>query len=541
MLTYSPTAKPHRKDRPWLLLITAVLWISGASFFHAPWEPYEPYVVAVVKSMVTTNSWLVPYIASNYPYLDLQPFYFWLYSLIIKIFNFSDIANAIRVINSLIILTVIYTMGRIGSRLPAFKNGRSVVMILISSVGFVNNAYQLSPNIVVLLGFALYFFALQKSEHMPGISAGILAVGLILISLNFTAAFILMTLVLLFVVPVLNSQWRSLNYLITMSAGIALFALIFSSYAWQLNRVNHSFFVEWEHKYTSLIDFHIVNLAANLWFYLTTLLWYTVPSWILVGWTIYKRRMLLVQDKILQACIIMIILILLLALSSGRCEEATIFPIIIPMVLLASVEIDTIRISIVSLLNWFSLFVFGAGGVGIATLYIALNFGHPLDLFKQAQFYAPSYVFTFNFWSIVLAFIISGIWVFMITRKHIRGREMVSNWASGSTFVLVLFVSLCLPWFNSLLSFKDLVAGSTSFLNHDSCIATDGYNNLQSALWYYYADVRLVPITDINNSTCRQALLSVADKPFSDAHWHVLWSAKRPVDAKRYVLLERID
>ena len=52
MLTYTPNPKPKRKDRPWLLFLMALIWISGSCFFHDPWEPYEPYVVSIVKSII---------------------------------------------------------------------------------------------------------------------------------------------------------------------------------------------------------------------------------------------------------------------------------------------------------------------------------------------------------------------------------------------------------------------------------------------------------------------------------------------------------
>ncbi len=542
MLTFSPTSKPHRKDRPWLLFLMAIIWIGGATFFHSPWEPYEPYVVAVVKSIINTNSWVVPYIATGSPYLDLQPFYFWIYALIIKIFNFSDIANAIRIINSVLILAVIYFFGKIGSGLNAYKNGRSVIMILISSIGFINNAYQLSPNIVILLGFVLYFFALQRSTQMPGISSGLLALGLVLISVNFTAVFLLIAIFMLVTLPLFDRSWRRYSYYITSVAGVCVFALIFASYCWQLNSVDHRFFVEWESKYRSIVNFTISDLIANLQFYLETLLWYLVPSWILVIWTIYKRRRKLIADKILYANLIFATLLLFFAVISGKHDESTIFPIIIPFVLIASVEIDSIRISVVSLLNWFSLFTFGIGGFCILLLYIALNTGHPVDLFSRAQFYAPSYIFNFNIWQLALAVLITAIWLFMITRKHIRGREMVTNWASGTTFCLVIFVSLCLPWFDSVLSFKDIVTSSESYLNRNfqSCISTETNNKLPSALWYYFADTRLKASDNFSQDSCNQALIAVAkDQNVNYPGWHVVWSAKRPVDTKRYILLER--
>lgn len=542
MLTYSSSAKPRRKDRPWLLFLMALIWIGGATFFHSPWEPYEPYVVAVVKSIINTNSWVVPYISNGKPYLDLQPFYFWIYALIIKIFSFNDIANAIRIINSVLIFAVIALFGKIGSGLKAYKNGRSVVMILISSIGFINNAYQLSPNIVILLGFVVYFYALQRSAQMPGVSSGLLALGLVLISVNFTGEFLLIALFLLALLPVFDKSWRRYSYFITVLAGVAVFILIFASYAWQLNSVDHRFFLEWVDKYAAIIHLKPKQLLPNLVFYLQTLLWYLVPSWVLVIWTIYKRRKNLFADKILYANVVFALLLLLFAVLSGKNDESPIFPILIPFVLIASVEIDSIRISIVSLLNWFSLFAFGVGGFCIFLLYATLNFGHPQDLFSRAQFYAPSYIFNFNAWQLALAILITIIWVFMITRKHIRGREMVTNWASGTTFCLVIFVSLCLPWFDSLLSFKDIVGTSIRYVNRTpgSCIATNEHNRLPSAIWYYFADIRLEAESDFSQGRCNQALITVNhQQSVNYPGWHVVWSAKRPIDVKRYVLLER--
>lgn len=544
MLTYSPiAAKPKRKDRPWLLFIMVIIWIGGATFFHSPWEPYEPYVVAIVKSIIHTNSWLVPYISSGNPYLDLQPFYFWIYALIIKIFNFSDIANAIRLINCGIILITLYLIGKIGSNLSAFKNGRSVVMILISTIGFINNAYQLSPNIIILLGFSLYFWSIQHSLKTPGIAGGLMALGLILISINFTVEYIFIALLLLLLLPFLDRSLRQFEYYIVVVSGISIFSIIFASYAWQLNKVNHLFFLEWVAKYFSFIEIKPSGFLLNVLFYLQTLLWYLIPGWILVIWTVYKRRKKIFDDMMLCTSIIFALLLFICAVASGRQDESVIFPIIIPVVLLASVEIDSIRISIVSWLNWFSIFAFGAGGLAVIILYTTLNSGHPQDLLSKAQFYAPAYVFDFNIWQVILAGIITAIWIFMITRKHIRGREMVSNWASGTTFCLVLFVSLCLPWFNSVLSFKDIVDSSRPYLDKDvnSCIVTNERNRIQSAIWYYYADIRLIPDSNFaNNTQCKRALISVYnDKVIDYPGWHVIWSNKRPIDFKRYMLLER--
>ncbi len=541
MLTYSSNPKPLRKDRPWLLFLMAIIWIGGATFFHAPWEPFEPYVVAIVKSIIASNSWLVPYISSNAPYLELQPFYFWLFALIIKIFGFTDIANAVRLINALLIFFFIALVGKIGSNQPAFKNGRSVVMILISSVGFINNAYQLSPNIVVLLGFALYIYSLQNLFLRPGISAWTLSISLIFISINFTGEFICIALFILFLLPIVSRRWRKQEYMICVLSSLVLFSAIFFSYIWQLNSVNHDFFIEWKNRYLPFISLDYKNYLSNAYFYLHTFVWYLVPSWFLCAWTIYKRKKTLLKDSVLQISVLLVSLIIVLAIINVKQDESVIFPIIIPFVLIGAVEIDSIKIAIVALLNWFCLFTFGLAGIALAVLYIALNIGHPEELFEKAHYYAPNYTYQFNVWQLALAVLMSLIWVFMITRKHIRGREMVTNWASGTTFVLIMFISLCLPWFNAVLSFQGLVGESIPFIKSaNQCVATNQANRIQNAIWYYYADVSLVPEVNFTQGKCNQALVTVEDNhEVNIPHWKVIWSGKRPVDFRRYVLLER--
>lgn len=542
MLTYTPNPKPKRKDRPWLLFLMALIWISGSCFFHDPWEPYEPYVVAIVKSIIETNSWLVPYLSTpSVPYLELQPFYFWIFAVIIKIFDFSNIANAIRLLNALIILVFVMLMGRIGSGLSAFKNGRTVVMILISMVGFINNAYQLSPHLIVLLGFALYIYALQQFKQMPGAASGLMALGLICISLNFTAQYLFIALFILLILPCLSAYWRKREYAIMSVAGCGLFLLVFGSYAYQLHQVDRHFFYLWQEQYIHFISFTSFSLS-KVGNYALMLLWYLIPGWFLVAWTLYRRGKLIFKDRIAVVALLMFGLILFCAIFGVQVNEAAIFPILIPIVLLASLEVDSIRITVVSLFNWFSIFIFGAAGITILSLYLALIFGYPPQLFAKAQEMAPYYSFDFNFWQVLLAIIITVIWIFMITRQHIRGREMISNWASGATFVAVMFVSLCIPWFNSVLSFQRMVSESMEHIKPDlvSCVATPAGNSIQYAIWYYYADMRLQPESNLQETKCQQLIITEVNsiKPVLDG-WHVVWRGKRAVDFKTYYLLQK--
>ncbi len=557
MLTYDKKSKSKNKDNPLVILLIISSWLLGAIFFHVPWEPYEPFVFAIVKGIISNHSWLVPYI-SNVPYLEIQPFYFWIHASIVKLFNIHDkvaIANTIRITNGCLILSVIILVGKIGSKLSAYKNGRNCILLLIASIGFINNAYQLSPNIIILLGFCCYIYALQLYNDLPGISGGILFIGLLFMSINFTCEFLVIAILNLLILPILDSSWRNKNYLATTMIGIILFSIIFLLYIYDLKSVNNEFFLQWVSKYTAIIaDFSYKNFLAKILSITIFLSWYILPSWFLIAWTIYKRYSTLLHDKVLQVSILLSILLLSFSLFvNDNNIEGELFPILIPAVLLASVEIDSIRITIISLFNWFSLFITSFAATILWMLYFIINFDILRKFFNTIHLpiiefmlqFSQNYHYKFNIWNLSLAVLFTIIWILLITRKHIRGREVITNWASGVTYILVLFLSLWLPWFNSILSFEYIVNDSIKYLDvkQTSCIATNEAHSLQIALWYYYADINLIPgFSNLDYNICDVAVISNQNSNESilqNPKWHIVWQGHRPIDQKFYYILKR--
>lgn len=541
MLTYSKLTKPKRQDRPWLLFLLVVIWIAGTTFFHSPWEPYEPFVVAVVKGILANDSWVVPYVG-NAPYAEIQPFYFWIFASILKLFSISGataIANSIRIISTLIIFFIILLSGRIGSHLKAFKNGRTTILILVSTIGFINNAYQLSPNILVLLGFALYIYAVQRSDVLPGFSGCLLFIGLFFIATGFTLEFIVIALALLIIMPIVNRGFRNSSYLYTVTTGGGLFAIVFALYSYQLFHVNNDFFYAWKFRYSVLAVWHDYSFWKRLAEVFRNLAWYIMPGWVLVIWTFYKQKLNLLKDKIVMLNALLVIAIISFAIFSTRPIEENLFPIVLPITFIASLEIDSIRSSIGSLFNWFSIFIFGIIGLIIWALYFACLFDYPKTLTDKLLSFSQHFHYNFNIWQLSLAIIVTIIWLFMITRRHIRGREVVSNWASGTTYVLILFMTLGLPLFNSMLTFEYIVHDSLKYLKKNQCIATNGNYSTQRALWYYYENVSLMPVfLKIDFTLCNQAVIATDDiKQFDLTNWKIVWQSHRPIDKKSYYVI----
>jgi hypothetical protein len=232
-------------------------------------------------------------------------------------------------------------------------------------------------------------------------------------------------------------------------------------------------------------------------------------------------------------------MLFLFAVFSGKDINQSIFPIILPFVFIASLEIDSIRITIVSLLNWFCICIFGTFGAIIWISYTLLNLNTPHSFIKEVLRFTQQFHHQFNLWHILPAILITLIWLFMITRRGIRGREVVSNWASGTTFIIFLFLILWLPWFDSILTFKPMVENSIKYIDKKKCVVTNGRNTVQGALWYYYADINLLPsFLSVNFNVCDQALIAVENINEIDLNvWHIVWQEKRPIDTRTYAVI----
>lgn len=545
MLTYKARSNVVVIDRPWTLFLMLVVWLISAGFYHSPWEPYEPYVASVVKAIIVDNTWVTPYISYPNPYLEIHSLYFVIYALFVKVmelFHVTNIINIIRIVNLFFIALTVYFIGLVSRGLLSHKTSRSIIMILISTLGFIITSYQISPHIIVLLGFIMIFYALKKSNELPGKASAMMSIGLILVATHFNAEYIVVAGLLSIILPIVKKSFRNSGFLITNCIAYIIFILVVSSYLLQIYHTNPDFFRLWAEKYLNFYAFDLLGMPTKFSKYFFAMIWFLFPASFLAVWTIYKRRKKIFKNDILLVSVISAILIFLVALIDKEQNINTIFPLVVPAVLLAVAELDSVPIETVDLLNFFSIVLFGLICVVIILFYFFIMLWPSSNIVHYLNTLNPNYSFRFSLSRLFIALSMLCIWVFMVTRKSVRGREMVSNWAGGTTCCLAMFFALCLPWLDSALSFEGMVKSSVPYINSKYCIATNQVNHIQSALWYYYADVHLLSSNDIMNSGCKQALVVVYNYDnILLPGWKVLWQYQKPMDIKRYILMSHND
>ncbi|KES11674.1 hypothetical protein SASC598P14_000920, partial [Snodgrassella alvi SCGC AB-598-P14] len=57
--------------------------------------------------------------------------------------------------------------------------------------------------------------------------------------------------------------------------------------------------------------------------------------------------------------------------------------------------------------------------------FIAMNYGWPAKLAERAVYFSPYYRYDVNYFPVIVACVLTPLWLWAITRQHIRGRQAV--------------------------------------------------------------------------------------------------------------------
>ena len=544
MLTYTPPKNPELPrptEKPWLLLLLTFLWLWPGIFGHDPWKPDEPQVTAVVQHMLGGGDWILP-LAAGVPYLESSPLYYWVAAGFAKLFSpwllsFHDAARLATPFFMAIALTCAGVTGRL---LIGRRHGRSVVLILIGCIGLIVLGHQMNPAVAGFTGFSMAMLALTLSPQKPGLAGALLGAALAVVFLSTSLLEVSLITLAAMLLPAF-SHWRHRNHLIALILALAIAIPLMMIWPQAFARKYPAEFNYWWTTFAlgPLNGVGHVNLLHDLGYYPLLVLWFCWPAWPLAAWTLYRRRHDFDQPMLQLPATMFGILIIILTVSSRQSAEYAL-PLLLPMALLAATELDTLRRGVASLLNWFGLMTFGFFGVFIWLGWIAMNFGWPAKMAERSAYFSPYYQPQVSIAAAVCALLGCLVWGWAVTRRHLRGRQAVTNWAAGITLFCGLTMTLWLPWLDAGKSFRPVVDRMQQHMpaelraglkNGNACIATETGNTTARISWRYYSDIRLKTFNRGENPPCDWRLTARRkDDQWSDPAWQLIWEGHRPRD-----------
>jgi 4-amino-4-deoxy-L-arabinose transferase-like glycosyltransferase len=545
MLTYSPQqdALARPTEKPWLLLLLTFVWLWPGILGHDPWRPVEPYVNAVVTDMLSGGSWLIPSIHGE-PYLESPPLYYWVAALFARLFSpwLLPEHDAARLATPFFMAIALTFAGGAGRELIGRRHGRSVVLALIGCIGLIVTGHQMTPAVAGFAGFAAAFYALAVALSAPGLAGALLALGLVVSFLSSSLLEVALIVLVALMLPAF-SAWRNKQYAITLTLALLLALPACALWPWLFAKAAPLAFQAWwrDSALAPLSTLGHIALFHEIGYYPGVVFWYAWPAWPLAGWTLYRYRNL--DQPMLQLPLMFFGVILILLTLSSRQNPEYALPLLLPMAVLAAVELDTLRRGAAAFFNWFGLMTFGFFGLLVWAGWAAMNFGWPPKLAERATYFSPFYHPQVSVAATLAALIATAVWLWAVTRRHLRGRQALTNWAAGVTLFWGLAMTLWLPWLDATRSYRPVVESMLQVMPKQaaSCLAVRRDDWLGRISWEYFGGLKLKPFDRAEPAHCNYWLeLRHSDQAFAIPGWHVLWRGKRPRDTgELYVLLQR--
>ncbi len=283
-------------------LFLALLLCFAAIGSHSLWSPDEPTGAGVGRAMRDGGDWIVPRLNGE-PFLEKPPLYWWSLAASLSLLGISDAAARVpSALFGVLTLMVAWTAGR---RLGGPRQGLLAVVVLATTMLFVQNATRVTVDPALMLFVALahlgfLLLAELAGRGSPGEArrARLLARAIIVLALSL--AFLAKGIVALGLgagPPVLyllmTRRGKILRELLLLAAlGIPVFALLVAPWAVALQRA-----AGWEGLRECLVNntvsrFVHTDLSRRyghtepFWFYLAI-----APAWLL-PWTLALPAML---------------------------------------------------------------------------------------------------------------------------------------------------------------------------------------------------------------------------------------------------------
>ncbi|STQ90479.1 ArnT family glycosyltransferase [Iodobacter fluviatilis] len=532
MLTYIPPLEREPQaaaaEKPWLLLLLCLVWLLPGLIGHDPWKPDEVETAAVIQQFMHGAYWSVPQFAGQ-PYLEYAPLYYWSAALLAWPLQKLGMAvhDAARLTTGIWMALALWGLGLAGRELYGRRYGRVAVITLIGCIGLIIWGHHLSPQVLVLAGFAWHIYGLAYALRQP-LRAGLilgLAWLLLLLGGNWAEFILALTSALLLF---LFKPWRNTSFGVSLLSALVIAVPL--SAIWPIDLYQHArpVFNLWVDQYAlgpfgGVADFKAFHAFG---FFSSIVLWFAWPALPLAIWGLWANRRQLIHPKMLLPSFLLLLHVLWFVMA-GDARESHALIVLLPLSILGASGVDDLRRGAAQALNWFGLMTFGLFTALLWLGWLAVHTGTPAGLARTLREASPAYLEQWDVPGIIFAIGLTVIWGIVIARKRPPGRLAVTNWACGVTLIWGVLISLWQPWLDAQKSYR---AVSYSLLDamkeQKGCIDGRNIPSAPLASFEYFAGITLLQGTKAESCGLR---MTIGGEPLGST---VLWRGNRAGERK---------
>ena len=550
------------------LLLFCVAYILPGFLGREPWKNEDIAAFGIMRELTSSaGHWLQPQLLGQANIFDaLMPY--WLGALAIKALPFLDPALAVRIPFVLLLaLTLLcswyatYYLARSPQAQPvAFAFGgeagpvdyaRAIadasLLALIASLGLAQLSHETTPALAQLGFTALAFYAMASSPYRRATKIIGPALGLLLGLTGLALSGAPMLALLLGTGGALvewahmrwgyndgnqadtgsrRHSWQWVILIGGITLGVSLLAYALDLWRWRIalpGAEGGSVLEDWR------------KLGRLL-------VWFTWPTWPLALWTLWRwRRQLASRHVALPLWFASMAIAATLTTTSSDRSLLLSLP---PLAALAAFALPTLKRSVASLIDWFTLLFFTACALTIWVVWIAMQTGFPQQPAANVARLAPGFEPTFSWTVFLVALTATLAWAWLV--KWRTGAQRAALWkslvlpAGGATLSWLLLMTLWLPLLDYARSYAPMSRQIARLVDKNACVEIFGVGGAQAAALQYHGQLQLRQAGGrascpylVVDSIARPALSATVNLP----DWAFQATVRRPTDKKDNVLI----
>lgn len=546
------------------LLLFCVAYVLPGLVGRGPWKNADISAFGVMQQMVATGTdWLQPNLMGFTADFDgLLPY--WIGALAIKLLPFLDPALAARLpYIGLLALTLaatwyaVYHLARSPQAQPvAFAFGGEAspedyaramadagLLALLACLGLAQLSHETTPAMAQLGFMTLMFYSVAASPYRspwrvfgPGSAFVLGMVGLSLSGAPAVAALLGIGSVL---VEWAHRRWGAEAsdsadtrgwMLLMLGATVATAVLAYALGLWG-----------WRIEVDALgqLDAH-KGWGSTI----RLLLWFPWPAWPLALWTLFRWRRQLTSRHVALPLWFAVVAVGTTVLTGA--SDRSLLLSLPPLATLAAFALPTLRRSVASLIDWFTLLFFTSCATIIWVIWVAMQTGVPKQPAANVAKLAPGFEPSFSALAFGLALLATLAWAWLV--KWRAGQHRAAIWkslilpAGGTTLCWLLLMTLWLPLLDFARSYKSMSKQVAWQVKRQACVEVLGLNTAQIAALRYHQKLNLRPTGP--QTSCPYLLvdtksLSSMGQSVNRAEWERMIMVRRPADRSENVVVFR--
>ncbi len=543
----SPSA-PFRAIKQLGLVLLCAAWVALGIAGHDPWKTEDATSIGVAVEMSQQRDFVVPTLGGE-PYLPHPPLAYLGGAVSLELFSPPlKPHNAARVVAGVALALILLATALASREL----NGRAFrwlpVLILVGSVGFWDRAHVLSPELFLTLGIAVGMWGFALALRRPVVGGLVLGAGIAISFMGNGFMGPLWLALTALALPLCGGEWRNRAYLATVAIALTCAAALSAPWPLALHARDPALFAQWVAS-ESPGDYlwFLGDGKADPAYYLRNLLWFAWPALPLVVWLLWLRGRgfnggLRLPGIVVPGVMAIVILGSLLVMPEVRLVNA--LPLLVPLAVLAALEVDSLRRGFSGALDWFGILTFGLTAALMWALWID-SYVNGMSL-RVARFFRDTevgYSPSFHLGSMLAALGLTLLWVAAVRPARRSNRRAILNWAAGVTLIWGLATTIWLPYIDSRRSYRWTVEALARELPKEGCVASRNLGEAQRAVFNYFSQIRTVREEVKPDHGCNALVVQygrVDGDPVPPTGWTPKWSGtRRGDDTERFVLYVR--